>query len=70
MARVINRHSQGVKTIRPGVTRRAINIMTPARLKSFSLKDYLKWTVYRHDNALAFDQECIKEHFRFDFVCQ
>ena len=40
-------------------------------LKSLSLKDYLKRMVYqRHDNSLAFDQECIKERLRFDFVCQ
>ena len=42
----------------------AINLMTPAWLKSLSLKDYLKWTVYqRHDSSLAFDQECKKNVF-------
>ena len=32
----------------------AIVLMTPACLKSYSLKDY-----QRHDNLLDFDQECI-----------
>ena len=30
MARIVNRNNQGVKTIRPGVTRRAFIILTTA----------------------------------------
>ena len=57
IARVINRHIQGVKTIRPVVTRRAkqCNFYTCLIKVVIIKKDYLKWTVYqRHDYSLAF----------------
>ena len=67
VALVINRHSQGVKTIRPGVTRRAkqCNYYYDSCLIKVVILNgrFINGMITRW----PFDQERIKERLRFDF---
>ena len=61
VARVINRHSQGVKQSvqeSHAVQNNAIIIMTPVSFSKVVIVRYFKWKIYQqHDKSLGVDQE-------------